>query len=94
MLTHYTFPKEHWRHLRSNNVVESPFAAVRWRTPAAKRFKKVEHATAIIWRLARVAEQRFRKLNAPEQCQDIFHGTRYDDGLPIPARLSLQQATA
>ncbi len=94
MLTHYTFPKEHWRHLRTTNVVESPFAAVRLRTSAAKRFKKVEHATAIIWRLLRVAEQRFRKLNAPEQCQDVFHGTRYEDGVVIPARPSSQKAAA
>jgi putative transposase len=42
MLTYYQFPKEHWRHLRTTNVVESPFAAVRLRTSAAKRFKKVE----------------------------------------------------
>jgi transposase-like protein len=94
MLTYYTFPKEHWRHLRTTNVVESPFAAVRLRTSAAKRFKKVEHATAIIWRLLRVAEQRFRKLNAPEQCKDVFHGTRYEDGVAIPARPSSQKAAA
>ena len=94
MLTYYTFPTAHWRHLRTTNVVESPFAAVRLRTSAAKRFKKVEHATAIIWRLLRVAEQRFRKLNAPEQCQDVLHGTRYEDGLVIPARPSPQKAAA
>jgi hypothetical protein len=28
--------------------VESPFAAVRLRTAAAKRFKKVENATAVM----------------------------------------------
>jgi transposase-like protein len=48
MLTYYQFPKDHWRHLRTTNVVESPFAAVRRRTSAAKRFQKVERATAII----------------------------------------------
>ena len=84
MLTYYQFPKEHWRHLRTTNVVESPFAAVRLRTSAAKRFKKVERATAIIWRLLLVAEQRFRKLNAPERCRDVFRGVRYADGVAIP----------
>ncbi len=48
-MTFYAFPKEHWKHLRTTNVVESPFAAVRLRTGAAKRFKKVENATAVIW---------------------------------------------
>jgi transposase-like protein len=29
LVTFYAFPKEHWKHLRTTNVVESPFAAVR-----------------------------------------------------------------
>jgi hypothetical protein len=37
LVTFYQFPKEHWRHLRTTNVVESPFAAVRLRTTAGKR---------------------------------------------------------
>ena len=94
MLTYYQFPKAHWRHLRTTNVVESPFAAVRLRTSAAKRFKKVERATAIIWRLLRVAEKRFRKLNAPEQCRDVYRGVRYADGLEVPAVSSTQKAAA
>lgn len=94
MLTYYQFPKEHWRHLRTTNVVESPFAAVRLRTTAAKRFKKVERATAIIWRLLQVAEKRFRKLNAPEQCRDVYRGVRYADGLAVPAVSSTQKAAA
>ena len=41
MITFYFFPKEHWPHLRTTNVVESPFGPVRLRTDAAKRFKKI-----------------------------------------------------
>ena len=37
-----------WRHLRTSNVGESPFAALRLRTDAAKRFKKVANATAVV----------------------------------------------
>jgi len=40
MVTYYDFPKEHWKHLRTTNPVESPFAAVRLRTDAGKRYKK------------------------------------------------------
>ncbi|MFN8977673.1 MAG: hypothetical protein ACK5X3_05720, partial [Pseudomonadota bacterium] len=76
------------------NVVESPFAAVRLRTTAAKRFKKVERATAIIWRLLQVAEKRFRKLNVPEQCRDVFRGVRYVDGLEVPVVSSTEKAAA
>ncbi len=92
--TYYQFPKAHWRHPRTTNVVGSPFAAVRLRTSAAKRFKKVERATAIIWRLLRVAEKRFRKLNAPEQCREVFRGVRYADGIEIPAVSPTQKAAA
>ncbi|MCA2991967.1 IS256 family transposase [Gemmatimonas sp.] len=94
MLTYYQFPKEHWRHLRTTNVVESPFAAVRLRTTAAKRFKKVERATAIIWHLLQVAEQRFRKLNAPDQCRDVYRGVRYADGVEVPVVSSTEKAAA
>ncbi|NGZ11605.1 MAG: IS256 family transposase [Nitrospira sp. LK70] len=66
LVTFYQFPKEHWRHLRTTNVAESPFAAVRLRTTAGKRFKRVESATTLIWRVLQVAEQNFRRRNAPE----------------------------
>jgi len=62
MVTFYSFPPEHWVHLRTTNVVESPFSTIRLRTNAAKRFKKVENATALIWKLLQVAEKRFRIL--------------------------------
>ena len=29
MVAFYDFPEDHWKHLRTTNVVESPFAAVR-----------------------------------------------------------------
>ena len=36
LVAFYGFPKEHWKHLRTTNPVESPFAAVRLRTAAGK----------------------------------------------------------
>ena len=47
MVTFYRFPKDHWIHLRTTNVVESPFSAVRLRTDAARRYKKVANAEAL-----------------------------------------------
>ena len=61
MVTFYDFPAAHWEHLRTTNVVESPFASVRLRTSAVKRFKRVDSATALIWKLLTVAEKRFQK---------------------------------
>lgn len=54
--------------------MESPFAAVRLRTAAAQRFKKVEKATAVIWKTRLVAEQTFRRLDAPERLADVAGG--------------------
>ena len=81
LVTFYAFPREHWKHLRTTNVVESPFAAVRLRTEAAKRFKKVENATAIIWKTLLVAEQTFRRLDTPERLPEVAEGVAYVDGI-------------
>ncbi len=83
LTTFYDFPEEHWKHIRTTNVVESPFAALRLRTGAAKRFKKVASATMLIWRVLRVGESRFRRLDAPELLADVYDGRRFADGKPI-----------
>jgi len=83
MITFYDLPKEHWKHLRTTNVVESPFASVRLRTNAAKRHKKVANATALIWRTLMVAEKRFRKLDAPHLLKDVYARKQYQDGTAI-----------
>lgn len=44
MITFFEFPKEHWPHLRTSNPIESPFWALRLRTDAARRFKKMDNA--------------------------------------------------
>jgi GGDEF domain-containing protein len=60
--------------------VESPFASVRLRSNAAKRYKRVDNATAMIWKLLMVAEHRFRKVNAPELMPQVAAGARYVNG--------------
>lgn len=84
MVTFYAYPKEHWTHLRTTNIVESPFAAVRLRTSAAKRYKRVDNATALIWKLLCVAEKTFRKLNAPHLLAAVAAGAMYVDGIAVP----------
>jgi transposase-like protein len=79
-VTFYQFPREHWPHLRTTNIVESPFATVRLRTPAAKRFKKVENAMALIWKILQVAESTFRRLKGAELLPAVYVGAPYVDG--------------
>lgn len=81
MVTFYSFPKEHWPHIRTTNVVESPFSSVRLRTDAAKRFKKVQNATAMIWKLLQVAEKNFRSLKGHWLLPDVYNGKVFIDGV-------------
>jgi putative transposase len=81
LVTFYQFPREHWPHLRTSNVVESPFATVRLRTTAAKRFKRVENATALIWKMLQVVESTFRRLKGAELLPDVYAGKQYKDGV-------------
>jgi transposase-like protein len=93
MIAYYACPREHWKHLRTTNIIESPFAAVRLRTTAAKRFKTVENATVLIWKTLLVVEQHFRKLNAPHLCTTVYDGATYRDGvLVIPSTRELRAA--
>lgn len=80
MVPFFSFLKPHWQHLRTSNVVESPFAALRLRTDAAKRFKRVDSATAAIFKLLLVAEKNFRRLNAPELVREVYLNVRFEDG--------------
>lgn len=86
MITFYQFPKDHWRHLRTSNPIESPFAGLRLRTDAAKRFKKIENALTVIWKMMLVAEKRFRRLRAPELLKDVYQGVKYVNGVRTTGR--------
>jgi transposase-like protein len=83
LTAYYDFPREHWKHLRTSNVVESPFSRVRLRTEASRRFKSQVNATYLIWKTMMVAEMSFRKLDAPELVAKVVDGTRYEDGEEI-----------
>ena len=83
LTTYYDFPREHWKHLRTSNVVESPFSRVRLRTTASRRFKSQINATCLIWKTLMVAEMSFRKLNAPHLVEKVAEGKKYDNGKEI-----------
>jgi putative transposase len=70
-LTFYQFPEAHWSHLRTTNVVESPFAAVRLRTNAAKRFKKTKSGVYLVHQVMLRLEQSWRRLVSAHLCGTI-----------------------
>ena len=83
LTTYYDFPREHWKHLRTSNVVESPFSRVRLRTAASRRFKSQVNATCLIWKTMMVAEMSFRKLDAPHLVEKVARGAKYDNGKEV-----------
>lgn len=84
MTAYFSFPKEHWKHLKTTNPIESPFASARLRTDAAKRFKKTDHAEAMLFKLLTTAQKTFRRLQHPHLLPDVFAGAKYKDGFRIP----------
>lgn len=94
MTTFYSFPKEHWMHLRTTNVVESPFSSVRLRTDAAKRFRKIQNATAMIWKLLQVAEKSFRSLRGYWLLPDVYEGKKFVDGEAVQEKKVLERIAA
>ncbi len=83
MVAFYHCRKAHWQHLRTTNPIESPFAALRLRTDAAKRFKKVVNAHAIIWKKLLVAKKRFLRLKSPHFMKEVCRGVKYVDGVGV-----------
>jgi hypothetical protein len=65
------------------------------RTTAAKRYKKVENATAIIWKTLLIAEQTFRRLDAPELLAEVAEGLVYVNGERVkPSRSTTEEKAA
>ena len=94
MVAFYQFPKAHGKHLRTTNPIESPFAAGRLRTAAAKRYKKVPNATAVIWKTLLIAERTFRRLDAPELLPEVAEGVVYVDGVRVKSSKAMADETA
>jgi hypothetical protein len=53
----------------------------------------VENATAMIWKLLTVAEQSWRKLNAPELLQGVYDGIKYKDGVRVEEKKPLPESS-
>ena len=93
LLAFYDFPAEHWKHLRTTNVIESSFATVRHRTVRAKGCLSNKTALAMIFKLAEAAEQSWRRLNGHNQLPKIILGIKFADGVEV-VRSQAQAAAA
>src|SRR5262249_26300541 len=79
LLAFYDFPAEHWKHLRTTNVIESSFATVRHRTVRSKGCLSNKTALAMIFKLAEAAERSWRRLNGHNQLPKIILGIKFSE---------------
>ena len=83
LLTFYSLPAEHWRHLRTTNPIESPFATVRLRQRVTKGAGSRTKGLTMAFKLLLMAQERWRKLNGAELLPLVRAGVRFEDGQRI-----------
>lgn len=80
LFTFYDFPAEHWRHIRSTNVIESMFATVRHRHRQTKGCGSRTATLAMVFKLSMEASKRWRRLNGYELITAVVTGVPFKDG--------------
>jgi putative transposase len=80
LLAYYDYPAEHWRHLRTTNPIESPFATVRARMDLTKGPGSRETGAAMIFKLLEAQEGRWRRLNGYRLVPLVRAGARFVNG--------------
>jgi transposase-like protein len=81
LLTFYDFPAEHWIHIRTTNPIESTFATVRLRTAKTRGCVSRAGILAMVFKLVKSAEQRWRKLKGAARLAQVIDGVQFKDGL-------------
>ena len=81
LLTYFAFPAEHWIHLRTTNVVESPFATVRLRQRVTKGAGSRTKGLLMAYKLLDMAQRRWRRLNGAHLLPLVRAGVVFVDGV-------------
>jgi putative transposase len=75
LTAYYDFPKPHWKHLRTTNIIESNFDPVRTRTNVCKRMRSAESATYLVWALLVRRKARWRRFNGYALLPQVHQAT-------------------
>src|SRR6266851_3103866 len=91
LVTFFDFPAEHWKHLRTTNVIESPFATVRLRERATKGAGSRTKGLLMAFKLLDMAQLRWRRLDGAQLLPLVRAGVKFADGVRVdPAKLVTQ----
>jgi transposase-like protein len=80
LLTFFDFPAEHWRHIRSTNVIESVFATVRLRHDKTKGSGSRTACLTMVHKLMESASRHWRALNGSRLLPEVVRGVVFNDG--------------
>jgi len=80
LLTFYDFPSHHWKHIRSTNAIESPFATVRLRTKKTRGQGTETSTLLMIFKLLQQASLRWHRLAKSNLIPLVLAGQVFIDG--------------
>jgi transposase-like protein len=81
LVAFFDFPAEHWKHLRTTNVIESPFATVRLRERATRGAGSRTKGLLMAFKLLDMAQQRWRRLDGAHLLPLVRAGVKFVDGV-------------
>ncbi len=94
LLTFFDFPAEHWKHLRTSNVIESPFATVRLRQRVTKGAGSRTKGLLMAYKLLDMAQARWRRLDGAQLLPLVREGVSFVDGVQRPNKRGKPRARA
>jgi putative transposase len=81
LVSSFDFPAEHWKHPRTTNVIESPFATVRLRERATKGASSRTKRLLMAFKLLDMAHLRWRRLDGAGLLPLVPAGVKFVDGV-------------
>lgn len=81
LLTHFDFPAEHWKHLRTTNPIESTFATVRLRQRVTKGAGTRTRGLVFAYKLLDMASRRWRRPDGAALLPLVRAGVKFKDGI-------------
>ncbi len=73
-------------HLRTGNVIESPFATVRLRQRVTKGAGSRQKGLLMAFKLLEMAQKRWRRINGAHVIPLVRAGVRFADGVEVERR--------
>ncbi len=94
LLTFFDFPAEHWKHLRTSNVIESPFATVRLRQRVTKGAGSQTKGLLMAYKLRHMAQARWQRIDGAHLPPLVQDGVAFADGVEQVSKRGKRRARA